>query len=157
LESYRAWAGPDWRPPTDLPGSDDLLRRRLTWPGAWAAVAEAQGEIRGAVAFKPMLAERWSGEPLPGIAHVWMLFVHPDWWGRGIGRALHELCVGEMRARGYRHARLWTPTAARPARALYERVGWRATGAGHAEELGLHLTSYELDLQRQDDRDESPP
>jgi ribosomal protein S18 acetylase RimI-like enzyme len=146
FESYRAWAGPDWHPQVEGVVEAGFLRERLAWPQVWAAVAEDSGEIRGVVAFKPLLTERWSGDRLPGWAHVWMLFVDPQCWGRGIGRSLHGLAVEEMRRQGYRRARLWTPTQAEPARSLYERAGWLATGRLFADELALDLTVYELEL-----------
>jgi len=50
--------------------------------------------------------------------------------GRGVGRALLVALLDEARRRGYRRVSLETGTseAFRPARALYESVGFRASG-----------------------------
>jgi GNAT superfamily N-acetyltransferase len=144
FESYREFAPPAWRPPLADP---ELLRERLASPDVWAAVAEEEGGVRGVVAFRPLLTERWSGDPVQGVAHFWMLFVHPDWWRRGIGRSLHDLAVAEIAARGYRRARLWTPTGANAARALYSRAGWTEGESIHEQALGLDLTTYERKVE----------
>ena len=51
---------------------------------------------------------------------------HPDFRGRGAGRAMLDHLLGEARARGYARVSLETgrPEAFRPARALYEANGF---------------------------------
>lgn len=145
FESYRAFAPRGWEPPDR---NAELLRERLALPEVWAAVAEEGDEVRGVVAFRPMLSERWSGSRVPGFAHVWLLFVHPGSWRRGVGRSLHDLAVAEMAAQGFRRARLWTPVRAEAARALYNGAGWVECDATFGEEVGLDLVAYELDLEQ---------
>lgn len=41
-----------------------------------------------------------SGEPTEGLGHVRHFATHPDWIGRGIGRALFERCLAQARAAG---------------------------------------------------------
>ena len=41
-----------------------------------------------------------SGEVEPGLAHIRHFGTHPDWLGRGIGRALYARCEAEARAAG---------------------------------------------------------
>ena len=50
--------------------------------------------------------------PIPGLAHLWMLFIREPWWGTGLAPHLLALAVEEAAARGYDAMRLYTP--ARP-------------------------------------------
>ena len=85
---------------------------------------------------------------VPGVAHLWQLFVLPDWWGRGVAPVLHDAAIAEMQARGYLSARLYTPAQHVRARRFYERRGWSAHGEAWNEDLGLPLTEYQLGLER---------
>lgn len=46
------------------------------------------------VAFRQLLSERWSGEPVPEVAHFWMLFVDPDRWGAASAALYFHLVRG---------------------------------------------------------------
>jgi GNAT superfamily N-acetyltransferase len=83
---------------------------------------------------------------VPGVAHFWLLFVAPARWGQGLGRALHDVAVAQMRVQGYHRAELWTPVGAAAARALYARSGWVQTASHYAPELGLELLTVRLEL-----------
>jgi GNAT superfamily N-acetyltransferase len=83
---------------------------------------------------------------VPGLCHLWQLFVLPDWWGTGVAALLHDAAIDEMRSQGYREARLLTPTGHARARRFYERRGWIARSADWNEMLDLDLTAYRLDL-----------
>lgn len=146
FESYRSWADPGWRAPAEPIGTVEELTQRLEDQDVSATLAEEGGEAVGVVAFKPLLTERATGDPVPGTAHFWLLFVRADRCGKGIGRALHDLAVAEVRARGYLRAHLWTPAGARAARSLYEASGWTAKAVFHEERLRLELCAYELEL-----------
>ncbi len=50
----------------------------------------------------------------------------PGWWVRGVAPILHDAAISELRAQGYRSARLFTPTLHTRARRFYERRGWSA-------------------------------
>ena len=56
------------------------------------------------------------------------LYVRPDRWGRGVGRALHDEVLARLRAAGYERCHLWVLEANDRARQLYERLGWRENG-----------------------------
>ncbi len=60
------------------------------------------------------------------------LAVHPLAWGGGLGAA------GVTRATTAGASRLWCLTANARARALYERLGWRPTGAERVAEWPPH-------------------
>ncbi len=79
------------------------------------------------------------GPRLPGVAHVFAVFVLPPWWGRGVAPRLLDAVVEGMRERGYARGRLFTPERQARARAFYAREGWTETRTFHEPELGFDL------------------
>lgn len=84
---------------------------------------------------------------VPGLAHLWQLFVLPEWWGRGVAALLHDAAIAEMRAQGYRVGRLVTPSPHVRARRFYERRGWSPVEEEWNDELALMVTEYRLVLR----------
>jgi GNAT superfamily N-acetyltransferase len=154
FESYKAFAPPGWRPPAE---SDERERTvaLLADPDTWALLALSEGKPIGHLSFTPArerdvddVAGSWRDRPpIPGMAHLWQLFVLPDWWGTGVAGRLHELGIEAMRGRGYERARLYTPAAHTRARRFYERRGWRAVDERFHPDLALHLTEYRIELR----------
>lgn len=56
---------------------------------------------------------------------VYAVYVLPDHWGTGVGRALLEAVVDELTAGGSPEATLWVLEPNHRARAFYEREGWK--------------------------------
>jgi GNAT superfamily N-acetyltransferase len=153
FDSYANFMPEGWRAPDAFAGrqqNEEVLAHRDTW----ALIAETRERVIGHVAFTPA-RERVEGEPpgwsrrspIPGLAHLWQLFVLPEWWGEGVAPALHDAAVAEMRSRDYGRARLFTPSGSRRARRFYERRGWRAAGEEWFEPLAMACTEYRLDLR----------
>jgi GNAT superfamily N-acetyltransferase len=153
FDSYAAFASAGWQPPqvaTEVQTTTTLLED----PDTWALIALHDGEPVGHVAFFPgreraatEAPSDWRTRPvIPGVAHLWQLFVLAPWWGHGVAPALHTAAVTEMRGRAFTRARLYTPTAHERARRFYERRGWVATGDAFHEGLALELTEYWLEL-----------
>ena len=144
--TYVEWAPPGW----DVPDLElDRARWERDWqqPERWArGVAERSGRLVGMVAWR---AERSDdGRPVPGVAHLSALFVHPERWREGIAAWLVETAEDAMRGRGYSLMRLWTPSGA-PARRFYEATGWREDGrSGWHEALQLPIVGYEKPIAR---------
>lgn len=63
----------------------------------------------------------------PRDGTIFALFVHPDYEGRGIGRALLPLACAELKAAGFAVARLNTGPGTRAER-FYRADGWTAVG-----------------------------
>lgn len=144
--SFRSWAGPSFDPPPpmlELPKICEGLAR----PSTWALLAVSGGEPAGHVAVT-QARERAEPRPdIPGLAHLWMLFVRPPWWGSGLAARLNGLAVAQAQERGYRTMRLHTPAGNERARAFYEREGWSTDGVAIPEPLlGLDLVEYRRDL-----------
>jgi GNAT superfamily N-acetyltransferase len=144
--SFRAWAGPSFDPPPPLLEATKI-REGLERPSTWALLAHAGGEAAGHVAIT-QARERDEPRPdIPGLAHFWMLFVRPPWWGSGLAARLNGLAVEEAAARGYTAMRLHTPAGNMRARAFYEREGWHTDGIASPEPmLGIDLVEYRRDL-----------
>jgi GNAT superfamily N-acetyltransferase len=75
-------------------------------------------------------------------AEVYAIYLSPAWWSAGVGRALMDAALAELRAGGYRRVVLWTLTGNARARRFYDRAGFAPDGAtnilsglGGAEEL----------------------
>lgn len=151
FESYRAWAPPGWTPPA---AGEDAIRERLARADTWCLVAEADGRAIGHVVVEPAEGPRPPGtvrpgpRPLGGLAHLWHLFVLPEWWGRGIAAHLLSEALDEARRRGFARIRLFTPRDHARARAFYRREGFAQRGTSVLEiELGLPLVEYTRDLR----------
>jgi GNAT superfamily N-acetyltransferase len=153
FESYVEFAPAGWVPPKLLQARPDTIER-LADPGAWELLAESDGHPAGHVAFVPgrehlpgATPGGWRAEPIvPGLAHLWQLFVLPDWWGQGVAAALHDAALEQMRSEEYRQTRLYTPSLHARARRFYERRGWSAVREGHNEYLRLMMTEYRRPL-----------
>jgi len=154
FDSYVEFAPPGWRPPLDVRTRREWEADVLADPATWALVALADDAPVGHVAFIPARERRaqdaraaWQTRPLiAGLAHLWQLFVLPDWWGRGVAPRLHDAAIVEMQAQGYASARLFTPSQHARARRFYERRGWKAVDDAWNEDLALPLTEYLLVL-----------
>jgi GNAT superfamily N-acetyltransferase len=154
FDSYVAFAPFGWQPPQIMPERERTVAL-LEHPRTWALLALADAATVGHVGFMPA-RERTPGAPrgsllarpeIPGLAHLWQLFVLPEWWGRGVAPALHDAAVAEMAAQGYYRARLLTPSLHTRARRFYERRGWAVAGEEWNEDLVLMLTEYQLALR----------
>ena len=146
FDSFRAWAGSTFDPP---PASLELQRTRegLARPSTWAVIAFSEGEPAGHVSLTQAREREEPRADIPGLAHLWQLFVRPPWWGSGLATRLNALVVEEARARGYAAIRLHTPAGHLRARAFYEREGWSTDGILLPEPLlGIDLVQYRRDL-----------
>ena len=126
----------------------DRVRARLREEGRQTghAVAELDGRIMGYLVFGP------SRDPdaSPSVGEIWALYVHPDAWRRGLGRALLAHAIGQLRGLGFREVTLWTLAKSPSARAFYEACGLASDGASQRREaLGRPLEiRYRMPLPR---------
>ncbi len=107
-------------------------------------VAESEGNVVGFASFGPARSEGEEGQ-----AEVYALYVHPDSWGIGAGRALMEQLDEELRAAGYAEAMLWVLDQNPRARGFYERAGWRDDGGRDVydgDDSGATIVRYRVRL-----------
>jgi GNAT superfamily N-acetyltransferase len=152
FDSYVDFAPDGWEPPS-VPRDREWMVEILSHEDTWALMGLCDGRPVGRVAFYPARERaaddrrRWSERPkIPGLAHLWQLFVLPEWWGRGVAPVLLGAAVEEMGARGFAEARLHTPSAQARARRFYERRGWSPQAERWNEDLQLVLTEYRRPL-----------
>ena len=123
----------------DLTGADvtALLRLHLDEMHQWSPPASVHAmPIERLRAPDVTFYSAWQGSRLaacgalkvldPGHGELKSMRAHPDFRGRGAGRAMLDHLLDEARARGYTRVSLETgrPAAFRPARALYEANGF---------------------------------
>jgi GNAT superfamily N-acetyltransferase len=150
FQGYSDFAPTGWKPPERTADESRVLLERLHDPRVWYRVATDSRGHAGQCGFNPAYSPRYGeGAPIPGLAHLWQLFVRRDLWGTGLAGRLHALAIEEMVSRGYERARLWTPAGQARARAFYERRGWVAVDevpAAATAPLLLDLVEYRIDL-----------
>lgn len=96
-------------------------------PRGWSTfVADVDDVVAGFASVGPSRDVRGPGE-------LYALYVDPEQWSTGVGRALIARAEGQL-ASEYEEARLWVLEDNPRARAFYERAGWSPDGARKAEE-----------------------
>jgi GNAT superfamily N-acetyltransferase len=91
-------------------------------PAGWATfVAESRGRTLGFVSIGPSRDE-------DGVGELYAIYVEPDEWSRGAGRALIERAEARL-AEDYAEATLWVLEDNPRARRFYEAAGWALDGA----------------------------
>ena len=84
-------------------------------------------DVLGAPWPHPLSPEGQQGQ----VAELYALYVHPDWWSTGTGRALMDRVLSTASAAGYLSVRLWVLRDNSRARRFYERAGFAPDGASH--------------------------
>lgn len=84
-------------------------------------VAEDEGTVAGFAAYG--LDE----------GQLYALYLLPRYWGRGLGRSLHDRVVEDLAASGRGSAVLWVLSTNERAKAFYVRQGWVPDGVTQTE------------------------
>ncbi|WP_432246390.1 N-acetyltransferase family protein [Mycolicibacterium sp. ELW1] len=99
--------------------------------GPYTLVAVDHGAICGHVTIGQS-----RDDDMPDSGEVWALYVDPQRWGTGIGRALLAAGCDRLRTAGHQRAFLWVLSANDGARRFYERAGWSADGRERFDVFG---------------------
>ncbi|HVU76139.1 MAG TPA: GNAT family N-acetyltransferase [Gaiellaceae bacterium] len=111
-----------------LPIDGERWRRRLVDPPpGWSTFVVEDGEA--VVGFASVGPSR----DVRGLGELYAIYVEPDAWSTGAGRALMDRAEEQLRSE-YEAATLWVLEDNPRARAFYERAGWSPDGARKAEE-----------------------
>jgi GNAT superfamily N-acetyltransferase len=105
-------------------------------------VAEEEGEIVGFAHIGP-------SDEGP-VGEVYRIFVLPERWGTGVGRALVERALEQLRAAGFAETTLWVHEDNPRARRFHEAGGWRLDGAEkEVESFGIRVNEvrYRIGLR----------
>ena len=70
-----------------------------------------------------------------GQGELCALYVEPDCWGRGLGRALASAACGDLYRLGFRNAVLWVVAGNTRAQRFYRADGWTSDGMHRARQL----------------------
>jgi ribosomal protein S18 acetylase RimI-like enzyme len=70
---------------------------------------------------------------------IWGIYLAPQHWRKGLGRALFQRAEQMLQARGYTLATLWVLEGNQQARRFYEAMGFETDGASRVLNLGAPL------------------
>jgi GNAT superfamily N-acetyltransferase len=70
------------------------------------------------------------------VGLIYLLYVLPEYWGRGVGKALMSAAMDELRDLGMRDAALWVLRDNQRARRFYAGLGWRPDGRTSTQDYG---------------------
>jgi ribosomal protein S18 acetylase RimI-like enzyme len=74
----------------------------------------------------------------PQVGELYSLYVSPDHWDLGVGRAIHDAGLEGMAGDGYLRATLWMLGTNDRARRFYGRQGWTTVAGRRTQEFGGH-------------------
>lgn len=138
----------DWPPPG--PGREGRVERWERWlgdPGITCLVGEVAGEIIGFSTIRRAPED----DAHARTAEMPTLYVRPDSWRLGYGRALCEAALQRARVRGFTELTLWVVEVNEGAAAFYEALGFVFDGTTRVDELPkepLMARRYRIDLAR---------
>jgi GNAT superfamily N-acetyltransferase len=116
-----------------LPPSAERVARiweKLAEPSACLVIGrlDPSGVVLAMALAEPGRGEHGAGAVIPGYGHVSMVFIHPDMWGRGLGRQLLRGLHESASERGWSRTTLWTRASNSRSRRLYQGQGYRRSG-----------------------------
>ncbi len=104
------------------------VQAKLANPEALLAVVRDEQTVIAMALTEPYREGEGTGEIVPSIGHVSMVFVTPERQRQGVGRQLLLTLHDEMRGLGWEHSSLWARASNIPARRLYEHFGYVPIG-----------------------------
>jgi GNAT superfamily N-acetyltransferase len=112
-------------------------------PHSHVLVAERDGGVLGFSYLGVAREEEDSGE-------LYAMYVHPQGWGLGAGRALMARTLELLRGEGFTEAILWVLEDNPRTRRFYELAGWQVDGGVKVEEwleTSVREVRYRIDLR----------
>jgi GNAT superfamily N-acetyltransferase len=89
----------------------------------------------------------------PGVGELFAIYLEPEAWSQGLGRALMDRAIVGLRTSGFRTAILWVLADNARGRRFYEHAGWQPDGATlNWETAGATLEEvrYRIDFDAQE-------
>jgi ribosomal protein S18 acetylase RimI-like enzyme len=93
-------------------------------------------EDRDAVLGFVALGPDRDGDPDGDVGEITSMYLDPEHWSTGFGRALMTAALAQLRQGAFTRAVLWVLKGNNRAIRFYERAGWTAAGATKEDELG---------------------
>jgi ribosomal protein S18 acetylase RimI-like enzyme len=116
----------------------DVGRRAAFWQGRLTErrgavfVAEEGGRITG---FCDLIPSRDKDADARAVAEIVAIYILPQHWRKGAGRALCDRALAEARGQGYRVVTLWVLASNGGARRFYEAMGFGLDGATKVDRM----------------------
>lgn len=122
----------DWPPPgLDRSGRIARWKRWLSDPQIVSIVAIEEGQLAGFCTIRPSGdADADSNQ----VAEMPTLYVRPESWGHGLGRALCDEAIARSIASGFRDLTLWVLDMNTQATGFYEAFGFAPDGSSKVDE-----------------------
>jgi len=125
---------------------EKYLEKSMMIPTNRFAIAELDGKAVGMICFYPTQCET----PTEGEWELEALYLLPEYWKRGIGRALIQYALHYMRGNHASVCNLWVLADNQRARGFYEKIGFKYTGVEKTITIGgkdLIEVYYQICLQ----------
>lgn len=100
--------------------------------GDQVVVAERDGRVVGFVQVGPA----HDADTGPTTGQLLTIYLHPDEWGAGVGRRLHDAGLDRLAGRGFARAVLWMLSTNGRAERFYVRQGWERDGHIRVQQFG---------------------
>jgi GNAT superfamily N-acetyltransferase len=137
----------------------NLVRRRGQWPSratrlahvtanlcdaaSWFLLAHEGSEAVAMALVLPFRADRGAGAVVPRTSFLDLIYVLPDRWGRGIGKAVLDAVIAEAARRESRRIYLWTHERDNErAQRLYLGRGFSRTGTTGQDDSGEPVAEW---------------
>jgi ribosomal protein S18 acetylase RimI-like enzyme len=117
--------------PTALLDGLSVERRTAGWAqsiGEGTLDIRVASSVGGTIAGFVATGDSRDVEPGESVGELYAIYLRPEFWKRGLGRALIEAGTAALEAR-FDEATLWVLDSNARARAFYEDHGWRPDGA----------------------------
>jgi len=118
--AYREIMPPEYLASLSVDHRETVWRENLAKPKTQMWVAEGDS---GVVGWISVAASRDTDADV-ATGEVWAIYVDPQHWKRGIGRALWTTAEAYLRSTGYLEVTLWALQANRNAIAFYDAIGF---------------------------------
>ena len=132
----------------DLQERTKLWRRNLSLPNLWVFVAVQEESVVGFCSLAPA---RDDEEDPKVVVEVTSIYVNPDEWDKGFGKALSEAALQKARQCGFQEVLLWVLRENQRARDFYEHLRFQLDGVGNAKGFAPGLlipqVRYRLELK----------
>jgi ribosomal protein S18 acetylase RimI-like enzyme len=122
--------------PEDFLRSLSIERREVAWRDALQSrtsdtwIAEDAGRVLGWI----NTGSSRDADAGPRTGELWAIYVDPNTWRRGVGRALWREAEAQLRAAGFHRVTLWVLDVNQRALHFYESIGF-SVDSGHEKTI----------------------
>ncbi|MGB7767558.1 MAG: GNAT family N-acetyltransferase [Verrucomicrobiia bacterium] len=145
--AYRGQMPDDFLNKLDVEKRAVFWRSRLTGQPRGVFVAELDSEIMG---FCDLIPSRDKDTNPQTVAEIAAIYIHPNHWRQGAGRALCHRALETARLENFSAVTLWALASNTAARSFYETMGFRLDGATKTDLIShnheLHHVRFQISV-----------